>query len=469
MNKLIVSFLLLLLFGCGKSREKELAETAPNIGDYSRIANNLLNQSALQVPLDYPVADLQRMMNRIMPGTLVNDSINLNDKGDYLVLKVMPIGNLLLSGYQNNLDASIPVQALVYLKKKLVAFNFKNKKPIVLKLRFDLHTVLSINEQFDLNTQCAIRKIHWIEAPEMTIAGVKINLKNTIDKQLEKNAAKIEAAICQAIDKAVPIQKEVQAIWKLLNTTHRVAKNPINIWLTMVPTDFSAQFDNQILDTLRVIIHAKTGVLITPLKGIELKETKALPVNKNFVPDKKLQLKVSVNMPYEYINFILNSQLQGQEITYAGLSAELTNFRTTSDTDRLKLEFTTKGDLELHLESEAKPTLNNKKELIFDELKYKVVSDNVLVNSLDWLSNSAIDSYLLHGSKIPLAHILDSLDSKIVQVLDRSKLSTKLGLKLDFEHIEPDTILYYPDRFEWIFSVEGHAHAYLSDSLVHKN
>ncbi len=87
-------------FACNKSGEKELNENPNKIGKYQPTTHNLLDQSMIQVPLDYPVLDLQRMINRIMPDTLVNDSIDLNDKGDYLVLKVMPIGKLLLSGYQ---------------------------------------------------------------------------------------------------------------------------------------------------------------------------------------------------------------------------------------------------------------------------------------------------------------------------------------------------------------------------------
>lgn len=403
-----------------------------------------------------------------MPDTLVNDSIDLNDKGDYLVLKVIPIGNLLLNSYQNNLDASIPVKALVYIKKKMVGFNIKNKKPIELKLRLDLHTNLSLDEKFDLSTTCKIQKVQWIEEPKLRVAGIKINLKKTIEKQIKKNEATIEAAICQAIDKAVPIQKEVAAIWKLLNETHRVAKHPIDIWLTTVPRDFSAKFEKKTKDTLRVILQAKTGLLITPLKSITLKDTTSLPANKNFEINNGIDLKVSINMPYEYMDLIISSQLEGKKIEYAGLSAELTGFKTKTDSDQLRLEFKTRGDVDLDLMAMSKLSLTKDKTLEFRDLSYQVDSNNPIVNSVDWLSNSSIDSYLLKYTKVPLSHILDSLDSKIVRALDRSNLSSKIALDLSFNNIKSDSIIYYDDRFEWIFSINGEAHAYLSDSLVIK-
>jgi hypothetical protein len=468
LNKSLIAPLLILLFSCNNSNEKSLAENAEQLGEYEVVSHNLLDQSMLQIPLDYPVGDLQNMINRILPDTLVNDSIDLNDKGDYLVLKVVPIGNLLLNSYQNNLDASLPVKALVYVKKKFAAFNIKNKKPIELKLRLDLHTILAIDETFDLSTTCTIQRIHWIENPEMRVAGIKVNLKKTINKQIEKNKDIIESAICQAIDKTVPIQKEVLAIWKLLNQTHRIAKRPIDIWLTTVPKDFSAKFDKEITDTLRVLLYAKAGILISPLKGIELAAVEKLPTNQNFKEIDRIDLRVSVNMPYEYMNLIMNSQLDGHQIEYGGFSAVLTDFKTRGDAEGIKLEFYTRGDLEINLSAMAKPTLSTERELVFNEIEYEFISQNPLVNSLDWISNGSIDSYLLEHSKVPLSHILDSLDSKILKALDRSNLSSKIDMDLKFSNIMSDTVIYYNDRFEWIFTVKGNAHALLSDNLMMK-
>lgn len=468
LSKIIFPILLLLLFSCGKKEEDRLAEKAKEISDYEPVSHNLLDESMLQIPLDYPVQDLKRMINRILPDTLVNDSIDLNDNGDYLVLKVVPLGNMMLNSYQNNLDASLPVKALVYIKKKFVAFNFKNKKPIELKLRLDLHTILSIDEAFDLRTTCTIQQIQWIEEPKMRVAGIKVNLKKTVDKQIEKNKVAIENAICQAINEAVPIKKEVEAVWNLLSNTQRIAKKPIDIWLTTVPKDFSAKFENEIKDTLRVLVFSKTGVLITPLKGMELTEIPELSANKDFEEIDQLDLRVSLNMPYEYMDLILNSQLDGRKVEYAGLSSVLTDFNTSTFENQLKLEFKTKGDIEINLAATTQPILSSESELIFDNLQYEIVSDNPLMNSLDWVSNSSIDTYLLDYSKIQLSYILDSLDSKIIKALDRSNLSSKIGMDLSFSKIQSDTIIYYNDRFEWIFSVKGKAHAYLSDSLVEK-
>lgn len=465
MNKLIYVIILFLFVDCGNSHET-LRNEVGEMGEYEAVSHNLLEGSTLQFPLDYPIKELQKMVNRILPDTLVNDSIDLNDKGDYLILKVMPIGNMLMSGYQNNLDVSLPVKALVYIKKKVALFKLKNKKPVVLKLRLDLHTDLDINESFELNNTCTIQRIRWIEEPKMKVAGIKINLQKTIEKQIEKNKSAIEEAICNAINDAVPIQKEVTSLWNLLNQTHQVAKNPIDIWLSTAPKDFSAQFSSDVEDTLRVVLQAKAGIHISPLKAISATENRALPNNKPFENENRLELKVSINMPFEYMNLIINNQLEGQEVEYKGLAAKLTNFKTHGDNNYLNLEFQTKGDIEIALRAKAKPALTDNRELLIKDFEYELMDDSPIANSLEWISSSSVDGYLKGRSKISLAHILDSLDTKILTALNRSNLSSKLTMKLRFDEIASDTTIYYQDRFEWIFSVDGKAHAYLSDSLV---
>lgn len=471
MNITCLRIFLIVLTGhvltqCSPEQESKKNESMLNADQYEAVAHKSLAHSTLQIPIDYPVGDLQSMINRIMPDTLVNDSIDLNDKGDYLVLKILPIGELLLSGYQNYLDASIPVKGYAHVRKKVAAFNIKNKNAIEFELRLDLHTELAVNEEFNLSTSCKIQQVKWIKEPAVKVLGIKFNLKNTVDKQLEKNAYAIERAICKAIDEVVPVQKEVKAIWQLLNKTHRIAKKPVDIWLSTTPEEFSAQFEKKVEDTLRVVLHAKTGVIITPLKGVKSEGDQPLPSNKNIKDTTALDLTVSVVMPYLYMNKILESQLEGHNLQYAGITIALKDFSTTAENEHLKLACAAYGDVEANLVAQTQPSLNEERALILGDITYEIDSDNPIVNSIDWISGSSLDSYLSDNSKIPLSHILDSLDFKIIQALNRSDLGSKINLNLNFNHIEPDTVIYHQDRFEWVFTVKGQAHAFLTDHLV---
>ncbi|MEM6523379.1 MAG: DUF4403 family protein [Bacteroidota bacterium] len=458
-------FLLVFLTTCGQDTEERTDSSGDNFKEYKEQGHESVDQSLIQLPLDYPVKDLEVMINRIMPDTLVNDTIKLNDKGDYVLLKVVPIGSISLDSYQNMLDASLPLNAIVFFKKKLGAINLTNKKAASLKLRIDLHTVLSLDESFNLNTNCTLQKVQWIDEPVLRVAGVRINLSKTITKQINKNSELMASAICRAINQTVPVKKEVKALWDIINEPHRVAQKPVKIWMSMTPKGFSAQFDKNVTDTLRINVQALTGIVITPFKGVNALDL-PLPENDLVEAYNGLDLKVSLNIPYENLDLVINSRLDGQKLEYAGLTTVLTNFQTSGAGQKLNLQFQTKGDIEATLNVTAQPSLTTSKDLIFDHINYTVTSDNLIVNAIDWFSNSSIDSYISDYTKIPLAHILDSLDEKIVRGLDRKSLGSKIDLQLNFSTIESDSIFYRADRLEWLFSVEGNAHAYLSDSLV---
>ncbi|MEM9857899.1 MAG: DUF4403 family protein [Bacteroidota bacterium] len=467
MDRRLSVLVLLIFISCEKNSPKEITLAASDISDYQAIYSDSLNLSTVQVPLDYPIRDLQKMINRLMPDTLMSDTIPLKKKSDYVLVKITPIGKLLLNGYQNKLDASLPLSAQLFFRKKVGGITIANKKSVDVRLRVDLRTVLSLDEDFHLNTRCSLQKIHWIDEPTIKVAGVKVNLKKKIAKQIDKNKGVMADAICTAINKSVPVRKEVLALWNLLNTTHRVTKKPVEIWLSMVPNQFSAVFDHEITDTLRINVQTQTGILLTPLKGVTVAGSN-LPKNKIKRSMKGLNLKVSLNVPYQYLDLIISDQLDSQVVEYAGLSATLTDFKTSAVDNQLSLQFQTKGDVDVNIQTTTSPSLSADKTLIFDNLKYSMDSENVLINSLDWVSNSSINEYILDYTQVPLAHILDSLDTKIVRSLDRKELSSKIELDLSFSNIDSDTVIYYRDRFEWLFSVAGTAHAYLSDSLVVK-
>ena len=457
--------LMLVVFSCDRNRENKTS-TKHEVTSYSADIDKYLKPSIVQIPIDYPVRDLQRMVNRLLPDTLVHERLAINNKGDSLILKIVPLGQLTLNAYANNLDTSIPVMALVNLQKKVIGLNFKNVKPVELKLRIDLHNTLTLNENYDLNAQCKIQKIQWIEEPNVKIAGIKIKLDKIVNKQLEENGPKIESLISQVIEKLVPIRKEVDVIWSLLNTPHRVAKRPVEIWLTTVPSHFSAKISEVGKDTIRAFVHVKTKLFISPLRGLISKNLKELPANKKFKTDPKLETWVAIHMPYTYVDKILFDQLKDQTISYSGLSASLSDFKSSSEANRLRLEFSTIGEIDMMVKTLVKPTLSNQMELELEDLDYSLESDNPIVTSIDWLSNGTIDQFLIENTKIPLVNILDSLDTKIMSAMQRSKLGSKIALDLSFHHIQEDTILFYKDRFDWVFSVDGEASAKLNDQLV---
>jgi hypothetical protein len=407
------------------------------------------------------------MLNRVLPKVLVDDTIDLK-KNDYLKLKIEPTGELLLSSYGNNLDASLPAKLTVYVSKKVIGLRLKNKEPVTFKLRVDLNTKLNLDEQWNLNTACRIQKIHWITEPKTKIAGLKVNLKKVVSKQLESNESLIEEVICTALGELVPIKKQVSKIWQILNEPHRVAKNPVDIWLSTAPENFMAQFDQSVKDTVRVMIRTDTKIYITPLDGVRGRR-EPLPKNtsnQSASYERGLDLHVNVHVPYDHVNQIIEDQLKDIRFSYQGLSIEFGNITSGTEDERIELEMEVIGDFNATVYAYTHPVLDDEKNLLLTNINYKIESDNTLINLADWVANPSLTEFIIQKSKIPLSKILDSLDYKVMKALNKSNLSDKIKLDLSFSRLYSDTLIYSQDYFEWMINVEGDAYGYLTSEVV---
>lgn len=458
-----ISFLFLILIcACTNSSDHQVASEGN--GNANREFELETTTSSLTFPLDFPISDLSKLINKSLPKTLLNDTINLKKKG-YVTIKVEPIGKALLSSYSNNLDVSIPMKVTVSIKKKVLGL--KLKKPIEVRLRADMNTQLSVDENWNLHATCRIQEIHWIEPPKVKVLGIAINLQKPVDKKLKSKYPLIEEAVCKAVQKLVPLKKQVNKIWGLLGNAHRVSKKPIDIWLTSQPSFLSAHFSKDVNDTLRVIVHTESNLYVTPSKGISYRKP-PLPKNSQITlsDEDKLDMKVDVFLPYEQVNEILRSKLDGKEFSYQGAAVQLTNFKVNTARNKLHLQFDITGTVEAKIEAYALPTLGVDHSLIIDEIEYDITSDNQLVNLAGWIADNKLTEFLVAHSSIPLSQVLDELDIKIMEALNESKLGEKINIDLAFSDISSNTLVFSEDGLQWLFDVNGNAHAYLTEYLV---
>lgn len=464
MKKWLILCLVILCWSCQKKVEDRKNELVQKVGS-ERIQR--IKPSELTFPLDFPISELSKLLNEALPDVLVDDTLQLEKEDEFIKLMVVPTGQMLLASYSNNLDASIPMRVTAEIEKRLLGI--KTHQSIDFEVRVDMNTQLFIEEDWNLGSKCKIQKIHWIEPPVLEVLGIKVNLQNKIDKKLLEKSDVIENKICDALQKLVPLKDQVEKIWAIISTAHRIGKKPIDIFLTSNPSFFSAHFSHDIRDTLRVVLHAKSEIFITPLEGLEYKQ-KPMPTN-SFVESEEemgLDIMVDVYIPYEKMEDVLRRRLDSTMFTYEGASILLANFRTNTLDGKLHLKFDVSGDLEATIDAYAYPFLDKEKNLIIDSIAFDIESENSLVYLADWIASDRLTEFLQSKSKIPLARTLDSLDFKIVEALNKSNLGRKVDLAITFNRLESDTLVFTDDGLQWFFDVDGQAHAYLTEELIEK-
>ncbi|WP_425389892.1 DUF4403 family protein [Ekhidna sp.] len=455
---------LFVLWSCQKKRTEQSAEVVVDT-EVQKI--NRIKTSELTFPLDFPLSELSKLFNEVLPEVLVDDTLQLKKEDEFIKIKIEPIGQMLLASYGNNLDASIPMKVTAAIEKRLIGI--KTHQSIDFEVRVDMNTQLFIEEDWNLGTKCTIQKIHWIEPPVLEVFGIKVNLQNKIDKKLLEKSDDIETKICHALQGLVPLKEQVEKIWTIISSAHRIGKKPIDIWLTSNPSFFSAHFSKDVVDTLRVIIHTKSEIFITPLEGLEYEE-RPMPVNA-FVEteeDNALNISVDVYIPYEKMEEVIKDRLDSTTFSYEGASILLTNFSTNTKEGKLHLTFDVVGDVSATIDAYAYPFLDAEKNLIIDSIEYNIQSESSLVYLAEWIASDKLTEFLKSNSKISLSKTLDSLDAKIIKALNKSNLGRKVDLEISFDKIESDTLVFTREGLQWFFDVKGNAHAFLTKEIINK-
>ncbi len=458
-------FCLLLLLSCSQSEigNEEVVNEPVEAYDYHADISNL---STLNFPLDFVTRDLEQLINEKLPPTLADEAMRLNKKGDSLSVVIKTLGRATLFSSGAKIYTSIPLSVSAVLSKRVLGIKFSNKQPIDFSINLSVQTKLAFNERWELSPQCTLSEVTWIEKPEMDLLLIKVNLEKIIDKQIEKNKAVLESSLCEIISKAVPIRNEVKKVWQLMTDPHRIAKNPVLLWLNSRPEEFTAYFDPKVKDTIRVNIHCTSVLAISPEEPLDF-EPLPLPLNRSKARDAEgLDLKVAVTVPNQLLTQVLKSRLEGLELSYEGVSLVIQSVTSGIEMDNLVFTLTTTGDIASTLQVRARPELDPSQRLSLEDIELEIISDNQLMNTLAWLTNATMQSYLTEQTRVDLKPLLSTLDEKIMGALQKSKSGKKLLLDLHFHKVEEDRLFFEPEQFIWLFDVEGNAHIRLLPELL---
>ncbi len=479
----IIVFGTLLYFSLGCQQSKEQPKDSQSLSDEKPVSTSddpnatlaaaqqreevLQNASStLQFPVDFPIPDLALAVNRVLPPILLEKSLSLNKKGDKLDLTITSIGKMSLASRGEKLYASIPVEIEAVISKKVVGIRLGNKEPLRFSMDLGIETTLALDDNWQLETQCKLTRREWITEPEVKVLMLNINLKNLVDEQITLHQNEIESAICNALEKLVPIRREIEKIWRIMNAPHLIAREPVSLWLDGDPKIFSAILDKQARDTLRVNIYVNTDLIISAQNPKNQKLPK-LPINKHLeVDDYRLDLHPKLYANKEVLEKNLQMRVIGKKLAYEGYYIEISDASLELIDDYFKIILETTGDLSLWIEVLAQPALSDDLSLIFTDIQYTIQSDSYMINAADWLVNASFTKYLKDKAVIPLADLLESLDQKIIKALNSSKTGTSLGLDISFASIKSEETIYEPGRLIWLFDIQGDAHLYLKDELI---
>src|SRR5690349_10970365 len=209
--------------------------------------------SVLNVPVYYPVQELEDMVNEKLAAKIIEAKLAINQKDDSLFLSISrfkPV-NIEYNG-DRGITYSLPVQIDGTVQSKVIGIKVGNKTPVTAKVILTLYSDLYIDRNWNLDPKSRIEKIEWVEEPKLNIIGIKFNLKPTIEKALKNNEDKIITKLDESAKTFIKIRKAIEKVWTAIQKPIRINRKVVRVWLKADVSRLDGVLVRRSKDTLMV-------------------------------------------------------------------------------------------------------------------------------------------------------------------------------------------------------------------------
>ncbi|MBL7864280.1 MAG: DUF4403 family protein [Cyclobacteriaceae bacterium] len=427
--------------------------------------------SELNVPVYYPVAELEAFANEKLGGKIIEANIALSKKGDSLSLAISRFQPVKLSyDGERSLTYKIPVQIDGLFQQKVLGIKIKNKTPVHTRIIITMESALYLDQHWDLAPKTEIKGVEWIEDPKLNIAGIKFNLRPPIEKLLESNKEKIIAKLDGSIGQQIKIGKSIEKLWVDIQKPIRINRKVVPFWLKFDATDMNGRLVSRSKDTLMV----EAG-LMTTLSTVLDSAAAAKPP----LPFPKFKSKESVNpgldayakatIPFALVNQVVKQITDTMKFNFSSHQVRVANSEVYGTPGGIAIRLSVRGSLRADLFMKGTVGFDTlSKKLVIDNFGFDVNSEQSLINAADWFVHDEFIERIRPYLSLPVDNTFKAIPNLITRGIEKGRL----GRKIDIHFSEFDVNIYQylitTDNIQVILSARGKADVRLEKGLFNK-
>jgi hypothetical protein len=429
-----------------------------------------LPQSTLVIPIHYEVSELEETINSKIQGTFIREWARINDKGDSLHIEITKRKKILLSWKGSTLYYSLPIKVSVKFIKSVAGIKVKNNRPIEMELVLYLATKLGFDNKWNLTPKSKLDEIHWVKDPKLNLGVVKINLRKFVINTIEKNEDKLIPKLDETLSKLLKTRNTITKIWNDIQKPIRINKKETEVWLKAYAEEMTAKLTDTDPGTVTLDVELKAWLQL-------IVDGQSMPASNQTLPDYKkkentedsIKIFVLARIPYKKVNTILNKELTGKKISAQGYSTTLKKIRIYGTNEGLAVDLKVAGDVSGRIYARGKLHYDTLSSLLStQEFHFDIDSENVLVNSADWLLHDNAIGIIAEKLQLDVKPYEEILPQLIMQGIERGKTGDKIDLNISNLSIVPIQHVYTNRDVQFIFKAIGRADIGLEKKIFAK-
>jgi len=423
--------------------------------------------SFTNVLIKLPIAELEEGINKILGQQLFDGEFALNKKKDSLFLKIKREERIDIEYYQGRLYLALPLNISAIIKSRLLGVSISNAaKPIKFQAKAELSLELNIDERWDLEFDSRWETITWNEPPNFKVLGLKIDLAELIEKEIQTHKRPLEKIINAILQDQINLRAGVERLYRSIQKPLKVSATPLPFYFTNEAISLRGNFVKfEINDTLFFQLEHQSILRINDAQNshqlLEVLPLRTNPLSRHAQISSFVELRLS----FLKIEQTMDSLLVGKELNLEGIAAKVNRVEISPHEGFLKWNLTVEGDINGIISLFVVPSIDEDLVMRFSAFDYELPKMEGWAKITDLAMHRAIEKYVVSQSSYDMSPFLYSLDDCIVRGLNKSVLSKKIALDLDLNTFTLYSKGMNEDEIQFIFQIEGRAALSIKDKV----
>lgn len=423
--------------------------------------------SFTNVLIKLPIAELEEGINKILGQQLFDGGFALNKKKDSLFLKINREERIDIEYYQGRLHLTLPLNISSIIKSRLLGVSISNvANPIKFQAKAELSLDLNIDERWDLEFDSRWETITWNEPPNFKVLGLKIDLAELIEKEIQTHKRPLEETINEMLKDQIDLRAAVERLYRSIQKPLKVSATALPLYFTNEAISLRGDFVKvEINDTLFFQLEHQSILRINDAQNNH-QLSEVLPLRTNPL-SRHTQISFFVELRLSFLKMeeVMDSLLVGKEFNLEGIAAKVNRVELSPHKGFLKWNLTVEGDINGIISLFVVPSIDEDLVMRISAFDYELPKMEGWAKITDLVMHRAIEKYVVSQSSYDMSPFLYSLDDRIARGLNKSVLSKKIALDLDL-----NTFILYSkgmneDEIQFIFQIEGRSALSIKDKV----
>lgn len=396
----------------GPKARREAAAPARDLAD--------TDISQVLLPLQFPLAEFERLLNGRLPDTLIHRS-RRGVQPEVYVLRAGPVR--LRGDGGNDMIWEVPLAVHAYGRKQ------KKKEDLSCALTVRCRSQLDVGPEWHLQTQTAFEHFEWEEKISLDLALFKVNLTQPVENLLRKREADIVALI-DAETRKLDLRQALAKTWESLQRPIIINRQHLFVWMSMRPQALDLRRIEITRDAVSLELAAHVQLAFLADTAQQLPRVPMPSLSPLAEAPTGLVVTAPLWLPWAQLNDVLRTQLGGREWSIADQRVRLEALQLGAEGRRIRLDARIAGDYSAELIFRGLPTFDTlSRRLRVQRFEYELAqSGNWLVQTSNDLFYEEISTFLSNQLVLPLGDLIDSLPHMIYEGIEQGKSGDKLDV-----------------------------------------